>query len=411
MKKSALVLLLLFAAMNLVAGDARVATLGGHTGLVPDDDSNIGLFPQRVNDWNILRIQDIGGDYNDYLLTIGEKGDKWAFYGSVSDEDYLFNVIKGLSPTSAIDVGVQLMTMNAKFTENVNKSELKASNMTLGVDLALGLDAGKSEVAIGAYFARGPYAHYLLLENPFIGEIDYGKIELTLDGQTQFEANASATAFGGGIAIRSPFNFSIFDQLYHGLYFVSMTGIEDQTIQQTKVLDYKDSQFGGAYQLFFFKNKAIAPEGLFNGGMLMYALGFNVGYGTIGNENQLSSVTDKQTYNDMWIGGPSLRIGLETAFKYAKVRFGIQRDITIFESEKAKSEVGDAEQEVSASAIGNGGSLYINSGLGFEIKNLKIDIMLNNNIWSNGPQMILNDTYGDISFQTDVTYTFPIKEK
>ncbi|MBN1998951.1 hypothetical protein JW935_15435 [candidate division KSB1 bacterium] len=405
---------MLFLATCIYAGDTRVQTMGGETGLLPEDDSNIGLFPQRVNDWNILRIQDIASDYYDFLLTTGSKGDKWAFYGSVSNEDYLLNIVKSLSETSAIDLGLLVSTASATFTEktgSTDDSEMTASNSTLGLELTYGTDIGDKEVAVTGFFASGPNAEEAVPENPIVSSpFHYGKIEYKTGGQETSSAKAGDTIFGVGAAIRAPMDFFIFDKMYGDAYLYNWSGTSEKTEAGSTTADDAESEFYARAEMWLFKNKQIIPEGdVIRGARLVYGVGGRFVVSSESSEDKQSSVKNEDTAGEFAVGGPSLRIGLEADVKFAQVRFGVQRDFTLFGSASAKQVYGESEQEVTASGIGQNGNLYINSGLGFTLGNLKIDVMLNKAFWENGPQMIFNDTQGDLTLMTDVTYSFPIK--
>lgn len=413
MKKTMMFFVLLLLAVNVFAGDARVFTMGGVTGLLPDDNANIGLFPQRVNDWNILRIQDIGGTYYDYLLTTGEKGDKWAFYGSVADEDYFINVIRSLDVTTAVDVGLQFITNNAKFEDKDADDEIKVSNMTLGLDVVCGLDMDGKEVAFSGFLAKGPLSYETIPNNPLVSSsMAYGKVEYLSNGDTYYSSKAGSFAIGAEAAMRSPKDFFIFDQMYGNAHFHSWTGSMETESNEVTTQDDKQSEFVLGAEAWFFKHNEIMPENdIVKHARLMYGCGASVSYVSMKWEDKSGSFDQEQSMSSFVIGGPSLRIALEADIvKYTKLRFGIERDIVFFSSGKAEEVFGSSEEKVSATSIGDYGNLYINSGMGFQIGNLTIDIMLNKAFWENGPQMLFTDAHGNISFMTDVTYAFPVKK-
>ncbi len=413
MKHYFYVFVMLLMVSSVYAGDARVRSMGGETGLLPEDDSNIGLFPQRVNDWNILRIQDIAGSYYDFLLTTGPKGEKWAFYGSVREEDYLVNVIKSLGPTSAIDVGLQVMSSNAEFTSDGNDSELTANNFTLGLDLTYGTDMGDKEIAVTGYLVRGPYAEETIPGNPVVDSpFDYGKLDAKTDDQETLSAKASDMSIGIGAAYRAPMDFCIFDQMYGDVWLYSWSGAKERTEMETSTVDETESEFHADAEVWMFKNQEIMPDGdLVRGARLMYGAGGFIDFSSGKYEDKQSSVKNEDTIGGITLGGPSLRIGLEADIKFAQVRFGVQKDIILFKTESATDSFGENEDKVSESGIGKNGNLYINSGLGFTFSNLKIDLVLNKTFWESGPQMLFNDTDGNLSVMTDIIYTFPMKDK
>ena len=64
------------------------------------------------------------------------------------------------------------------------------------------------------------------------------------------------------------------------------------------------------------------------------------------------------------------------------------------------------DREASLSYIGRSGSYRIVSGLGYNYKNLQVNVVLNNKLWESGPQMFFDSNLGKIFTTLDLVYSF-----
>ena len=113
---------------------------------------------------------------------------------------------------------------------------------------------------------------------------------------------------------------------------------------------------------------------------------------------------------DFNIAGPLVNIGLEARLKYTTLRFGVDRQLKTlgFTSSTQKYAAGsvDNEDTYSTFTLGGDGTYNYMAGMGFHYGNLKVDILINNNFWITGPQMIFNNIYGTLGLCADLIYTF-----
>ena len=115
MKKLVVVILVLIVAFSTaLATDKRVQALGDNAYMLPGDDASIRLFPQRINDMNLIYFQDIHLANPDYLLVVGDPGNTWGFYGGSTEKDDYFNVIRSMGSRAAVKLGVRFWYWNSK---------------------------------------------------------------------------------------------------------------------------------------------------------------------------------------------------------------------------------------------------------------------------------------------------------
>ncbi len=423
MKRFFILALIVFCAGSLFATQNRVATMGGEAAMLPDDDSSIDLFPQRVNDWSIVRFEDIQGGSPDYLLITGKKGEKWGFYGgqeprysivrnmkqqsgvSLNLQDYFFNIYKSMGPTSALKLGLRFGTVSETETMNNNdspevKSEVTNKYSNIGIDVVYGFDSGKQEMALCVAFMSGPGAINSLIAGKLYGNYEY------TNGITN-EGTGHESGYGFGAALRKPADFFIFNNMYGNAMLVMGKATGEYTANNVKQEDWEQSLMFLDANLLFFNNKMIAGKSE-NGpkAMLVYGLGCGFGYSKSSNKNNMSGAEQEDTDTEMALGGPRLRIGIEAEVKCVKLRFGIQRNINLYSSAKTVDETvagkNNDTDENTVAGIGIGGNYVFASGLGVDLGKLTINLMLNNTFWCTGPQMIFNSTWGTLGASADV---------
>lgn len=423
MKRLFILALIVFCVGSLLATQNRVATMGGEVAMLPDDDSNIDLFPQRVNDWSIVRFEDIQGGSPDYLLITGKKGNKWGFYGgqeprysivrdmaqqtgaSLSLQNYFFNIYRSMSSTSALKLGLQFGTISETEKMNNNdspevKSEETNKYTTIGIDAVYGFDSGKQEMALCVAYMKGPGAIYSLVSGKLYGNYEYSN-SITNEG------TAGESGYGFGAALRKPSGIFIFDNTYGNAMLVMGKQTGEYTANNVKQEDWENSIMILDANLLFFSKKMIAgksekgPKAL-----LVYGMGCGFQYGKISWKNNMSGAEEEDTDTGIALGGPRFRVGIEAEVKSVKLRFGIQRNINLYASDKYVDETvsgtNNDTDETTTSGIGVGGNYTFASGIGMDLGKLTINLMLNNTFWCTGPQMIFNSLWGTLGVSADV---------
>lgn len=425
MKRIVIAAALLLSVSVVLGTTSRIQTMGGATAMLPDDDRNINLFPQRINDWGIVRYEGIQTNEPDYLLIVGKKGQKWGFYGGTQQEDDFFNIIKSTSPTGAIELGVRFSTTKLSTTDS-NKEPPPAHNVTEATneytDISIygtyGFDMGSAEVAISGGYMSGPGEINFLS-----GAVDlpHGKVDYTHKSNFDTSGYSGESKFSGMgfyLDYRAPQNFFIFDMMYFNAGYTSGKLTHEFTQDTTLTEDGEGSLTALEANILFFKNQKITSKAL-----LAYGIGF--GFGSVKEEdiNMVSDPStgkltneDKDTFSGMLFGGPRFRAGLEVELlKWAKVRFGITRTINLYESSEdvdldplgGGSDTEPDEFKEEESGIGKSGNYIFASGVGLNFGNLQIDVVLNSQFWVTGPQMIFGN-YPPLGIRADVIYQFNV---
>jgi len=423
MKRLFILALIVFCVGSLFATQNRVATMGGEVAMLPDDDSNIDLFPQRVNDWSIVRFEDVQGGSPDYLLITGKKGSKWGFYGgqeprysivrnmkqeagvSLNLQDYFFNIYKSMSSTSALKLGLRFGTVSEIEKMNNNdspeiKSEETNKYSNIGIDAVYGFDSGKQEMALCVAFMSGPGAINSLIAGKLYGNYEYSNT-ITNEG------TGKESGYGFGAALRKPSGFFIFDNTYGNVMLVMGKQTGEYTANNVKQEDWENSiTIFDANLLFFNKTMIAGKSEKGPKAMLVYGMGCGFRYSSSSGKNNMSGAEKEDTDSELALGGPRLRIGIEAEVKTVKLRFGIQRNINLWSKDKTVDETVSGKNndtdENSVGGIGIGGNYVFASGLGVDLGKLTINIMLNNTFWCTGPQMIFNGTWGTLGVSADV---------
>lgn len=410
MNKIILFLMILVCINILSAQESRVMVLGGTAVILPDDNSNIDLFPQKINSFKLCRFEGLQTSSPDYLLVVGERSNKWAFYGGNEYKNDFFNVIKNLTPNSAIKIGFRLGTLNEEKDEKSEKStsspsEVKSSNKytNYGFDIVYGKDSGKNEYAIGAGISSGP-GYINSLQNTDWGMGPHGDFQYkSLQDSTiidQQAGSASLLNFSIGGHIRRPQNVFIFNNLFARAYFYKSSKLNNFTSNKTSIEDERVDFSNFGTNILLFNNKKLP-----NNFLLVYGLGFGLNYSSEKLENEISD--QKIEENHLIIGGPRLRIGLELKINFLQLRFGFIRSIDFYSSGSTFQEIAtDDEIEIKSSGIGQHGTYSFLSGLGIEYKNFNINLLINNKFWITGPQMLFNDNAGDFALASDIVYNF-----
>ncbi len=411
MKKiTLLVLLLIFSIGILQATDKRVQALGGNPYMVLGDDASIQLFPQRINDSDLIYFQDIHTANPDYLLVVGDSTRTWGFYGGATEKDDYFNVIRSLSSTSAVRIGLRFGITSRTIIEDDKEtspstSEIKLSQTNIMFDMEYGMDKGSKEFSTSFMFGLTPDNINQLWGFPgphgtFTG--DY----VSPGGNSSDEGKASSLAIALQTKVRDRNGLFFFDNSYAVFGLNYQGGASEFTSATTKLEDQSSSQFG-MYSIYkLFNNQTLANDKIF----LVYGIGGELFFNRQADEVKLSGAESTDTDMEFGIVAPTINIGLEADLKYTTLRFGMERRITSlgYSSQKEVYISGATDDEDTSSrfTLGGNGAYVYNAGMGFNYGQLQLDILVNNNFWITGPQMIFNDLYGTLGVCADLVYTY-----
>jgi len=234
----------------------------------------------------------------------------------------------------------------------------------------------------------------------------HGTVETTYKDNTgtqETDGKASTSALGLSVSLRRPMKLLMFENLYAD-FGLSRTGsASEYNVGSNKAEEQINSALSFSVNTMLFNNKTLIDNSL-----LVYGLGFGFGFSNSSVDNDIAKEVD--TGSNFMIGGPRFRVGIETPFKYGKLRFGVRRNINFFSTTTIvdEADIGTEtnKNETKISGIGTNGSYAFASGLGIAYGNLNLDLVLNNTFWCTGPQMIFNTTYGSLGASADVSYYF-----
>ncbi|MBC8375577.1 MAG: hypothetical protein H8E26_05980 [FCB group bacterium] len=412
MKKTLVLgLILLVAITSLYATNKRVQALGNNAYMLPGDDASIQLFPQRINDMNLIYFEDIHLGSPNYLLVVGDSAKSWGFYGGSVQQDDYFNIIKTLGGRSAVRMGVRFGITSQTGLDDDNEttpttSEEKLSQTNIMLDLEYGLDTETMELSTSIAFGMTPGTINSLLgfaptpHGSFTGDYESG------GSSTSSEGKASKLSFALQVKSRSNSGLLFFDNSYAVFGLAYQGGSSEYTSANTKLEDESGNQFAINSTYRVFNNQNLADDKIF----LVYGLGGSLFFSRTADEGKLSGSESKDTDMSFGIFAPIMNIGLEAKLKYTTLRFGMERQITTlgFTSTKNIYVSGsvDDEDTFSTFTLGGNGVYNYNAGMGFNYGDLQLDILINNTFWITGPQMIFNDLYGTLGVCADLVYTF-----
>jgi hypothetical protein len=288
-------------------------------------------------------------------------------------------------------------------------SDEKLSQTDIMLDFEFGTDLGDMEFATYFTFGMTPGTINSLLgaapspHGTFTGEYASG------GASTKDEGKASRLSIALETKARANKGLFFFDNSYAIFGFAYQGGANEYTAANTKIEDESDGQFAISSTYKMFNNTSLAEDKIF----LVYGLGGSMAFSRTSAENKLSGSESTDTDMSFGIVAPTLNIGLEAILKYAKLRFGMERQLTTlgFTSSTStyKSGLVDDEDTYSEFVLGGNGVYTYNAGMGFSYGNLQLDILVNNNFWIMGPQMIFSGdpaTYGTLGVCADLVYIF-----
>ncbi|NQT25941.1 hypothetical protein HQ585_11335 [candidate division KSB1 bacterium] len=428
------ILLILTCSALTFAGESRVSTMGFHVGILPDDNANVYLFPQTINNFKFVQFEGVNTGSPDYMLIVGDKGDRWGLYGGWDERNDFINIIKSLNEDAAVQLGVRLTTtsIEAKYDNNEDSPGNASESLTnkykdISITGVYGFNKGDAEIAIGAGYIQGPGLIDALVGYPWNYDGPHGSVtyESTSGTTTQTdEGEAKASSFGVGAVYRRPFNFLLFENMFASFNYSK--GSETSQFTMDGDVDVEDIELSGSNlsaTVTFFNHKNIPIESKYiKNTLLVYGLGADLESYSFSGDVKLPDANGdlknsaEASESDFMIGGPRFHLGVEGDMGFLNLRFGLMRMIRFYSKEEYSQDYpaypwyygdnnGDT-YEYSESGIGQGGYYIFSSGIGVELGNVQIDLILNDDFWVSGPQMIFGSSWGTLGVFADVTYTF-----
>jgi len=408
MKKIAIIAAsaLIVVSQSSMATQARINALGGVNAIILEDDANIDLFPQEIENYSMLTIGNLqNADFanqSSYAAIIGESGKKWGIYGGREENEVfagshhnreLLSIYHSVNQNAAYRAGV---TMSSYDADPFNGK--KVYNM--GFDLTYGMKSGNNESAIVASYDKDPYG----LEG--CRSTDAGTPINIFDPLTT-NATAGCGAAGAtyrdyhnltaGYRSRSANQIAMFSHLY---WDAQLTRVSASYNSPAAAGDVGFSGTSIAASAWLFNKKTFHQKDSF-----YYAVGFGVlnASGTVDIE-----ATSSSKYTDRAVFGPAFALGLEKPIKYGVLRFGINRTITLYETEQQKTtdSAGNTLVDANDNRRGADGAYNVATGWGLNYENLKIDLVLNSTFWARGPQMVFDASGGALAGRADIVYEF-----
>jgi len=386
----------------------RVAALGGSIAMLPDDDTNIDLFPQHINRWNLVMLSGIDSGTPNYAIVIGEPGDKWGLYGGQGQVDDFFNLYRSIDANSAIRISMQLSRHDHEVSNNNNEDAPGNSSQTeenkynnIDLQARYGINVGEQEMAAFFRFAYGPGTVGNLAFENLIG--DYSSNSTTGTTKSSSSGDAKQTVFQIGVNLRRQIGFKLLNKVFAAATLTRTSGESNFSTDTTIIRDEDESSISASGALMLFTEKRIAENS-----RLIYGVGAS---GSVTSSEGKDKINDTSfDSKSLLIVSPQIRLGLETDIKFGKLRFGLQRDLNFlfYRDRDSKIQSGtnsDSNGEKRFDFLQNG-SYTFTSGIGFEYKKLAIDLTLNNQIWTSGPQMLFDTGNGGIGVSADVIYTY-----
>ena len=406
MKKIAIIAAsaLVVMSQSALATQARINALGGVNAIILEDDANIDLFPQEIENYSMLTIGNLQAadtaNQSSYAAIIGDSGKKWGIYGGKTEDETgvyagahhnreLLSLYHSVNANAAYKVGV---TMSSYDSDPFNGN--KVYNM--GVDFTYGMKSGNTESAIVASYDKDPYG----LEGCRAADAGTGVATFPVNGC----GNISATAYRSyhdltvGYRTRSPMSVAMFSHLYWDATLTRVTANYNTSTATTDDVQFSGTQI--AANAWLFNKKTFHQKDSFY---------YSVGFGFL---NQSATQDIEQGNSDKFtnraVMGPMFAIGLEKPIKYGALRFGINRMLTLYQTQQQKTtnNAGTTVVDTNDNRRGADGAYTVSTGWGLEYENLKLDLVLNSDFWGEGPQKLFGFSATPIAARADIVYDF-----
>jgi len=395
---------------GVMATGARVDALGGNPAIILDDDTSIDIFPQNIENYNMMRLShasDATGT-NGYAAIIGESGQKWGIYGGQNEEtinDFrkhnreLLSIYHSVNQNAAYKAGVTLSSYDSLSATASGGNGTGNRVYATGADVLYGMKSGNTESAIGVSYDKDPYSSagcttgLGVPSSPFSVPAAGGGTGNCGQGGTEFRDFHSLTL---SYASRQPQQIALFSHSYWDIKVQRLSASYDDNAVANSNIDAKGTSFQGNFWMFNKKG--------FNNNKDHFYYGLGLG-GFIGNGSQDDATTNEK-YIRRTILGPNLALGLEKAIKYGVLRFGVNRTFNIYQTDQTETTVGGTTTKVNYNSRGYDGSYAISTGWGLDYENLKIDLVLVAAFWDSGPQMVFDASGGPLASRADIVYMF-----
>jgi len=203
----------------------------------------------------------------------------------------------------------------------------------------------------------------------------------------------------------------VLNRLYLNGGFSSTSGITDYT-EETDVDTVLFEDLATTGSSFYTNALLFSKKEIETGTFMVYGLELGVSGSKTLFDDVLAGAGQDTTVesSSFYLTGPKIRFGLEKKMKWATFRFGFARYINLYRKSTTKivnlSGTNPDIDETTLTSIGKSGSFSFNSGLGFYYKGLKIDLLLNNDFWTRGPQLLFDGTGGGLGVSADIAYVF-----
>ena len=391
---------LLIMSQSTFATQARVQALGNVTAIVMDDDTNIDLFPQTIEKYSLLRIhhaESAGTNSGGYAAIIGESGKKWGVYGGQNETTAnnhnreFVSIYHSVNQNAAYKAGV---TMSSYDSEPTSGNSVYA----MGANVLYGMKSGNSESAIYVNYDKDPYGAAGCTSTALGGDPISPTAGVTTVNGNCGESGTTYRSFHDlvvGYASRSPKSIALFSHLYWDVSIHRVSANYETTAAAD--VDFKATALNA--NTWLFNKKTFHKKD-----SLYYGVGF--GFETINGSGDQETTGNSNKQTQRTVMGPNVALGLEKSIKYGVLRFGINRQFNIYQTDQTKTTNGGATTvDSNLNSRGYGGNYAITTGWGLEYENLKIDVVLNPLFWSHGPQMIFDGTNA-LGTRADIVYTF-----
>jgi hypothetical protein len=338
------------------ASDARIEALGGNAGFWPDDDQNYTLFPQTINNLDMIQVTGAGEGTGTVGIIWGE-GTTWGFmYDGVDDdnENDLINIAWGNGNMGA------LVSFGMSSHDTGVTGENATSTNEIGVNW--GQNMGFGELGVGFAMESGD------------------------DGVA---ANKQYSAMGLSANLRREQSLWLFSNMLTSFNYVQIGNMNNMVEGGD---DVDDVWTGMDLTIDCF-----TTIGASDNVNAVFAMG--LGYMNMTYDSGVAGADHPNTFTAIAL--PNTSIGVEAVVTdWATVRFGMNH--TYYLSQTAKETGSSAESK----AMGET-EFGWNFGLGFDYGSFQLDMVLNDEgIFNNPVHYVTGRNTNALASSATLTYTF-----
>ena len=353
MKNVKTILMFIIVSACMFASSQRVAALGGNVGFWPDDDQTYTLFPQAINNLDMVQVNGAGNGTGEVGVVWGE-GTTWGFlYDGAGDDDCgegecndWVNLAWGNG-----DMGL-LFGLGRSSYDSGEPGADASSTMDISVDWGQNMDFGELGVSFGTSSAD--------------------------DGDGNDDNDPSWMGLSANV--RRPQSMWLFSDMLVGFGYSSTTIGDATTSGMSLGVDCYTS----------------LP--MSDGVRGILAMGFGYNSRTVD-----TGVTGVDAVTSSTINLPNTTIAVEAdVTDWATVRFGMNNSYTL-----SGSSNGDNSYSGSMNSDGTSSSFGWNFGLGFNYGSFTLDMVINENIFNNPMHFVTGRNTTPLSTTgASLTYSF-----